>query len=165
MKKTLVVCYTLTGMSGGIAHTIAHGLGAELELLDDTSERGGPLGYLRSGLEAIARGLPTIRARRAPGDYELVVVGTPVWAGTMSSPMRSYLFMHRGQFSELACFCTSTGYGAESTLAEMQALADVDAVATLSVTERDIVAGRHDTSVRDFIAALRRAAGVPVAAE
>jgi multimeric flavodoxin WrbA len=46
-----------------------------------------------------------------PRDYAVVVLGTPVWAGNMSSPVRAYINQHRAEIRNLALFCTQGGSG------------------------------------------------------
>lgn len=69
-------------------------VGAELLELSDGIDRSGALGAFRSGLDAMRKNCQPLRAfqtERALGDYQLVIVGTPVWAGRCSSVVRSFL--------------------------------------------------------------------------
>lgn len=161
--RTLVVYYSLSGTTRRVAETIADLLGADLDEIEDPSDRRSPLGYLRSVFEALAKGLPAIRSRRDPRQYDLVVLGTPVWAGTMASPMRSYLFSHRDALEHIACFCTMGGRGAQAALREMQALCGVEGVPTYSVAEKDVSSGRFEAKLRGFIGLLGAASEVSAA--
>jgi len=154
MKRTLVVCYSRDGSTRKIAQRITDTLGADLDIIEDVVPRAGAAGFVRSAFEALAKGLPTIRVQRDPKDYELVILGTPVWVGTLASPMRSYLNQFRGHFKDVACFCTMGGRGAESTLREMQVLCGIETALTYFTTERAVAAGDHDGEVSAFIARL-----------
>ena len=54
-------------------------------------------------------------------DADLVVLGTPVWAGTLSPPMRSFLRQHEFFRKAIALFCTYDGR-AGACLGDMRAL-------------------------------------------
>ena len=101
--RTLVVFYSRSGNTRRVAHRIAAALAAEVEEIEDLDDRSGILGYLRSGHEASARR----PARIAPitrdlAAFDLVVIGTPVWRASVSSPVRTFLEAHAGHVSRHA---------------------------------------------------------------
>ena len=79
--------------------------------------RTGFLGYMRSLLEA-RRKRPSVIApgKHDVSSYDLVVIGTPVWAWSLSSPVRAYLMAKTNQLPAVAFFCTLGGKGSESSL-------------------------------------------------
>ena len=161
MGRALVVCYSLTGHTQRVADAVAARLGATLEPIRETRPRAGVAGYLRAGWEALRkRPAGIVPATHDPGDYDLVVVGTPVWAGNMSSPVRAYIDAHAGRLRHVAFFCTQGGSGGERVCSSMASLCGADPVATLVVTERQLRDGSSDDAVAAFTAALR-AARVP----
>ena len=114
MSNTLVVYYSLTGNTRPIAEAIAAALDADLEVIEDTFNRDAGLGRPRSAIE----GLLGLRSRITPpkhdlSEYDLVVVGTPVWAARLSSPVRAYLSQQRASLERVAFFCTQGGFGAK----------------------------------------------------
>ena len=57
-------------------------------------DRSGLRGWLRSGMQAMARQVPDVGEIKTVlplNAYDLVVIGTPVWAGRCSAPVRSFL--------------------------------------------------------------------------
>jgi hypothetical protein len=153
--KTLVVCYSLGGTTRRVAQELAEKLGADLDEIEDANPRKGVLGYVRSVVEAATRGLPSIRWRKDPRDYELVVLGTPVWTGTMAAPMRAYLFLHQPHLlARVAFFCTQAGRGGVHTVREMMALTGVEHAKSLVLLEDDVAAGRHRERLSSFAASL-----------
>ncbi len=59
------------------------------------------------GREALKESEPPIHSpSKDPSEYDLVILGTPVWAGKMSSPLRSYIKTTAGKFKTVAFFCT-----------------------------------------------------------
>ncbi len=100
MSNILCVCYSRTGKTEALMQELAASLGGcELVKLTDGVERAGIIGWVRSGLDAMARHVPPVERPETKlplGEYDLVIVGTPVWAGRCSAPARSFLL----QFGE-----------------------------------------------------------------
>lgn len=154
MKKTLVVFYSRSGQTRQVAQRLARALDADIEQISESRSRAGVLGYLRSAVEALlCRGAPIAASPTDPRRYEQVIIGTPVWAGHMSSPVRSYLTRHASALNRVGFFCTYGGSGADTVLSEMADLAGRTPIATLAITDREI-AQANDKPIR-FAAALR----------
>jgi flavodoxin len=156
MARTLVVYFSRTGTTKLAAEAIARTLGADLEEIVDRTPRLGVVGYLRCGYEATARKLTRIeKPARDPGNYELVVVGSPVWGASLSSPVRTYLEEHRGRLSKVAFFCTCGGRGGERVLGQMEDTCRKDPVARLVLREAEVVRKRARPKYDAFCAELR----------
>lgn len=157
-KRILVVCYSRGGTTLKVAKHLAESMGADLDPIEEHAPREGVGGYLRSLLEAVAKGLPAIRTRHDPRDYDLVVVGTPVWAGTMSSPVRSYLYAHRRHLENVAFFAVMGGRGADSTVSEMRLATSAPHAPTCTFTQAEVERDRHRTPCDQFIRRLQEGA-------
>ncbi len=106
--NTLVVYYSRTGRTRKAAEEIASALGADLEELRDNKTRSGPIGFIMSGIEARSGRTVNLEPLSCnPATYDVVVVGTPVWASTMSSPVRTFLQETDLSKSRVAWFCTA----------------------------------------------------------
>lgn len=155
MNGVLTVYCSRTGFTRRIAEEIRERCGGELEPIEDIRGRSGIFGYVRSAYEALKKTTIEIRPGKLhPGDFDLVILGTPVWAGHLSSPMRAYVAAHKGELKQVALFCTLGGSGAANVLAEMAALCERKPVATLAVTDADIKSGRYGSALEDFTAAV-----------
>lgn len=144
MHNCLVVCYSRSGHTAKVGREFADLCGADFEAIDDLDSRSGPLGYLRSVYESLFHKEPRISTSgKDPGEYALVVLGTPVWAGNMAAPMRSYLARHRMRFHRVALFCTMGGRGGEHTLAEMADLCGKTPMARVAITDAEIRRGSY----------------------
>lgn len=138
MAKALVVYYSRTGYTLRVAEKMAAALGADLERIEDAASRRGVLGYLRCAREALRKRAAVIRPPAFdPAAYDLVVVGGPVWAGNVASPVRAYLQASKGHIAHFACFCTQGGSGGPGVLAAMAALTGLAAEATLVLGQGD----------------------------
>jgi flavodoxin len=90
--KSLVVYYTRTGKTRFVAETIAAQLGADIEEIVDQKKRGGVLGWIMSGKDASRKSLTEIaQTTKLPQDYDLIVIGTPIWAWSPTPAIRSYI--------------------------------------------------------------------------
>lgn len=159
MKSCLVVYYSLSGITQEVAQRIAVRCACESERIADTRARRGVPGYLRSCYEALARTTPSIApATRDPGDYDVVILGSPVWVGRLAAPMRSYLHAHAGSFHAVAAFCTMGGSGGEAVLDEIAALCGKPLAARMALSDGDIKGGHDRERIAQFV---RSAAAVP----
>jgi flavodoxin len=154
--KVLVVYFSRTGTTRLLASTIARMLGADLEEICDCSDREGAGGYLRSLVDAI-RKRPTeiVPAGLSVSAYDLVVIGSPVWAGSVSAPVRSYLIENRARLPQIAFFCSYGGRGADKALREMRQLVGKPPVAECKVTAAEAHRGTH-AALADFVGGLKR---------
>ena len=94
MPYTLCVYYSRTGNTRRVMQEVAQELHCEMVELTDGEDRTGLRGWLRSGMQAMARKLPPVREFKTVlplTAYDLVIIGTPVWAGRCSAPVRSFL--------------------------------------------------------------------------
>ena len=158
--KALIVFYSRTGCTRLVADELAQQLGADAEELKETADRSGARGYVLAGRDALlkrpAELLPT--ARR-PGEYDLVVVATPVWAFTMCPAIRTWLTREAAQLRRVAFVCTQGGSGAEGTMADMEQLVRHPPVARLVLREKAVRAHAAADALSAFVATVRVAGG------
>jgi len=107
MADVLVVYYSRSGTTAAAAQQVADALGADVEAVTSRTRYDGPSGFLHCLFHAMSCERPEIAPGRDPSAYRLVVVGSPVWAGSVAAPIRSYLFAQRDRLPALAAFCTS----------------------------------------------------------
>lgn len=106
--KTLVVYYSRTGNTRKAAESIAKHLNADIdEIIDKKNRTRKIIGWLIAGKDASQKKLTEIEYEKNPDDYDLVIIGTPVWAWTMTPAIRTYL--SKNKFKKVAFFCTSGG--------------------------------------------------------
>ena len=108
--KSLVVYYSRTGNARFVAETIAAEIGADVEEVVDMKKRSGPLGYLNGGSDA-RRGKETEIAptTKSLSNYDIIIVGTPVWAGRPSPAVLTYLKKNDLSGKKVAIFFTQGG--------------------------------------------------------
>jgi flavodoxin len=108
--KSLVIYYTRDGNTRFVAETIAAEIGADLEEVVDLKKRSGILGYLSGGRAAMqgkeTKISPTIKS---PAGYELIVVGSPIWAGKPAPALTTYLRKNDLSGKKVAVFFSQGG--------------------------------------------------------
>ena len=135
--KTLVIYYSRSGNTRMVARRIADALGGEIEELTDQVDRKGIVGYLRSGREAFLGRRAKLNPIAADlSSFDLVVIGTPVWNASLSSPIRTFLQDHAAALPRVAFFCTLGGRGRDRVLRQMEQICGKAPLATLGVTEK-----------------------------
>jgi flavodoxin len=102
--KILIVYYSKTGNTKKIAKEIAKNLNADLDEIKDLQYQGwNVLGKVMFKKET------KIKYKKNPLKYDLVIVGTPVWAWNITPPVRTYLNKNKSKIKKVAFFCTYGG--------------------------------------------------------
>jgi len=154
-SKTLVVFYSRSGTTRRIAQALSGALKCDLEEITEPRPRAGFFGYIRSLLEARWKHPSVIAPKEHDvSSYDLVVIGTPVWAWSLSSPVRAYLTATASQLPEVAFFCTLGGSGSDSAFAQMTAVVGKKPRAVCAITQREALSGSHVERLTAFERAL-----------
>ena len=108
--KALVVYYSRTGNTKSVAEEIAAELGADVDEVVDLKKREGRMGYLSASIDATSNRETNIsETKKNPADYDLIVIGTPVWFYSPSSAIRTYIAKHDVSGKNVALFFTCNG--------------------------------------------------------
>ena len=111
MKK-LVVFYSLEGNTKYIAQAVAEAIEADLLELKPVKEisKKGLFRYLHGGKQAMRKEQPPLLSLdKDPQAYDLIIIGTPVWAWTYSAPLHTFLSQNRLEHKKIALFCCHGG--------------------------------------------------------
>lgn len=160
LMKTLVVYYSRTGATRKVAEKIAFLLGSDIGEIVDLKNRKGVFGFLSAGYSAFTRKLTEIKApEKDPSAYDLIVVGTPIWAGNITPAARTYLSriaVEGGARKKYALFYTSTSADEQKkAVGDFCSLIKGKPVAALSVSSKEVESGAFEQKVRSFADALK----------
>lgn len=158
--RILIACYSMTGNTLRLAEEIraAFGVDADLERIAEPRARHGLFGVLRALFDAILRReTPISPVDHDPAGYSLLVMGGPVWAGRMASPVRTYARRHAAAAPRVAFFCTEGGRGADTAFGELGQLSGHTPCATLAVDAQHLDAAAHRDALVQFTTAARGA--------
>ncbi len=121
--RYLVVYYSRTGNSKFVAQKISSELNADVEEVEDMKNRRGWLGFLRAGYDAtVGKETKIEKTQKSPNDYDMVIVGTPVWNSRLTPAIRTYLKQNDLAGKNVAIFSTNDGRGNEKTLEMLRSL-------------------------------------------
>ncbi|MCL2114872.1 MAG: flavodoxin [Methanobrevibacter sp.] len=147
--KTLIAYYSRTNITENVAKSLQKEFHADMEEIQDFKNRSGVIGWIKSCYDAI-KGIPAeIKPlEKNPSEYDTVIIGTPVWASTMASPILTYITENKEKFKDIAFFCTCGNSGYEETLAKMEEIATKEPLETLFLTKSDI--GAYEDKLESY---------------
>lgn len=123
--KSIVIFYSLEGNCKLIGNSIAQTLGSDiLELkLKNPIPTNGPKKYLIGGKSAITKTSPGLDTTIPNlSDYELIVVGAPVWAGTFAPAIRTFASKANIKNKKMAFFTCCAGGPTKKCITNMKEL-------------------------------------------
>jgi flavodoxin len=148
--KTLIVYYSRSGTTRKVAEYLAESLKADIEEIKDGGRKG-LFGWLRSGKEGFTKTASKIEdVKKFPGNYDITIIGTPVWAGNMASPIRSYMEQFGDRIEKTAFFCTC-GSSEGTAFIDLRALTKKKPLATLALRMKDVKADVYKEKANLFI--------------
>lgn len=149
--RALVVYYSRVGKTKDLAEELAKKLGCDIEAVIDKKKRTG-IHMLTSGRDAQKMNLTEIEVpAKDPSKYDLVVVGTPVYSGRVSAPIRTYLSMNKDKISKSAFFLTHM-LKKNRAFEDMESILSIEPIACLDIKKKkDLKAGTYEDKVNDFI--------------
>lgn len=154
--KALVVFYSRDGHTRAVAREIAQALGADNEEIVDKKNRKGIIGWLLGGRDATRKLDTEIGPLKCdPAQYDLVVVGTPVWAWNMAPAVRAYLVRNKGKIKSAAFFCTQGGSGGEKTFGCMEELLGMKPKATLELNAKELAGPEKGAKITAFVSKIK----------
>ena len=137
--KTLIVYYSRTNVTKEIANKIQKELDCDIEEITDGGKYKGKLGFMKGGMNAtMGRASDIDPISKNPSDYDLVIIGTPVWSSNMATPIFTYLLKYRDQIKNMASFCTCMGGGYDKALDKMAEVSGKKQISTMFLTSKDI---------------------------
>jgi flavodoxin len=154
--KYLVLYYSRTGNTKKIGDEIAKALSCDKEELIDTKNRDGAVGYIAGGYDATRKNLTIIKdLEKNLMDYDLVVVGTPIWSWNVCPAIRTFLLQNKEKIKKVAFFATEGGSGDDRAFSEMEKISGKMPVATLALRTKEVVKGEYSSKVEQFVKELK----------
>jgi flavodoxin len=121
--KTVIIYYSYEGNCAFIAEKIKAGM-PEADLVrlstDEDKKRGFFAKYAWGGKQVFSHARPKLKPYSVdPGLYDLLIIGTPVWAWSYAPAMRSFLEETKIEGRKIALFCCHGG-GPGKTLEKLE---------------------------------------------
>jgi flavodoxin len=155
--KRLVIFYTRTGTTKKIGEEIAKALGADSDEIVDQKSRKGVLGWLRAGRDSQVLKTTEIKVQKTPDDYDMLIIGTPIWANNLTPAVRTYLTTYSFKGKKMAFFTTQGGEEPVDAIAKMKEMAaGSEVIATLSIQRDDVKANKYEAQLAAFLERLKQ---------
>jgi len=155
--NSLVVYYSRTGKTKKVGNLISEKLSCDMEEIFDTKKRSGILGFIKAGKDAMRKKLTILKEiDKNPDLYDLVIIGTPIWASNMSTPIRTYISEHKDKFKNVAFFCTEGSRGGVKCFENMEKLSNKKPMAMLEINKKEIKKEIYIDKIKDFVEEIKK---------
>ncbi|MEQ8657480.1 MAG: hypothetical protein RIC24_09260 [Hyphomicrobiales bacterium] len=159
--KSLILYYSRTGTTAKIARALQVALSAEVAQIECSRYHSGWWRYLLAGYDSVKGRLPGIDVPDITfDDYDLVILGAPIWTSYPALPLRSFLAQTPQLPTHAALFLTCGGHSPPGKAVDfVNDLLPVPLVASLAIAQKDVVDGRYSSAVHTFVAELKALQG------
>ncbi len=118
--KILVTFYSRSGYTKKVANNLVNNLEADMDEIIDLTDRSGIKGWILGGRDAMKGSLTEIKVTKNPKNYDLVIIGTPIWANKEAPAVKSYVDKFKKEIKNLAVFSTAHVNGVKNTVADLE---------------------------------------------
>jgi hypothetical protein len=134
-----------------VVKKIHESVGGDVELITESVNRKGIVGWLKTGSGNSKREVGQIgETLYDPIDYDLVILASPIWAGTVSSPMRGYITKNREKLGKTAVFLTNLSGVVDNAFTEIRGLL-VNPPLVEGSLQRSKIKSEFESTVNAFI--------------
>jgi len=141
--KTLVAYYSRTGNTAVLAEKIANKTGADIFKIETIDANHYPADYNQTTKiaqdEINNDAVVAINTSPDLTEYETIFIGTPVWWGTVSTPVKSFLRANDMNGKTIVPFVTHGGGGAGNTFTDITTASNgANSLSGLAVSGGDV---------------------------
>ena len=154
--KTAIVYYSMHGNVRYVSEKVAKELGADLiELIPVKAYPDkGAMQFIWGGSAVTFKKKPELEPYTFnASDYDLIIIGTPVWASNFTPPLRTFFENNDLTGKKIAVIATSAGGDSSKCLEAVKAAAKADSLAAvLSLTDpKDKPSDENEKQIAAFI--------------
>ena len=158
--KTAIVYYSMHGNVRYVAEKVAKELGADLIELKPVKAYPdkGAMQFIRGGSAVTFKKKPDLEPYSfIASDYDLVIIGTPVWASNFTPPLRTFFEDNDLTGKKIAVIATSAGGNSTKCLQAVKEATKTDSfAAALSLTDpKDKPSEDSEKKIGEFIEACK----------
>jgi flavodoxin len=154
--KILVVYYSRDGHTQALAKEISTALAADVEEIRELTSRHGKISWLSAMIDSgLRRSIPIVASMVDPANYDLVIIGTPVWSFSMSCAVRTWLKKYGKTLKQVVFFATMGGKGDKATFAGMKKLCAKSPLVTATFIDKTIATKWHQPELDSFLREIR----------
>ena len=151
--KTLIVYYSLTGNTEYAAKQLAEKVNADLVKLKPDSEppKQGRMMFVKGGFSALRHKTPELEPLKVNlDDYDLIIIGTPIWAGTYTPAIGSFIKNCDLKAKKIAVFVSSSSGEGKKAIKQLEDKLGVTSRLELILTDPLIHKDSEDPKIEEF---------------
>ena len=137
--KAIVVYFSLEGNSKYVADEISEYVGADTLRLEPVKDypKGNVSKFFWGGKSVVFGEKPKLASYNFDAkEYDVIIIGTPVWAGSFAPPVKTFLGENDLSNKKIALFACNFGGSADKCFSKLQQeISNCKVVATLTLTD------------------------------
>lgn len=154
--KILIVYYSRTGTTKIVANELAKKLEADSEEIIDKKNRKGAINWIIAGRDAVLGRLTNIEdIRYNPADYDLVLVGSPTWAGRITPAIKTFTRNNIEKIKKLAIFTTQGSDKRQAAIDDFKKAFNKADMPELWVPTKDVIGNNYEEKINNFISKVK----------
>lgn len=154
--KILIVFFSRTGSTRKVAEAIHRKTGGEVIELTTQRYARGVRGYFQATLDAaLGRAVPIKSKQANASSYDWVIIGSPIWDTSLSTPVLTYMSHGLPQAKHVAFFLTCGKTGAHQVFKQMENLYKKHPQVTLHMTASEIHSKNFTAKLEHFVHQLK----------
>lgn len=159
--KTAIIYYSMSGNTEYVAEKIGKQIGADLIRIEPEKAYpdSGAKKFIWGGKSAVMGDTPKLKTYDFKADeYEQIIFGFPVWAGTFTPPIRTFIQENKDVIKDkkIAAFTCLAGNGGEKALEKLKKFLDISAFAAelILIDPKEKQSEENDKKIEDFCGGL-----------
>ena len=149
--SVLIVYYSRSGNTRKVADMIAHLIDCDVEPIVSKANLSG-FGGFKCAYSAVFNKLLQINEIEHDLEkYKVVLIGTPIWVGKISSPIRTFIHRYKNKLTRVAFFATMASEPNEDIFRKISNTLAKEPVATLTILVKELKGCIDKKKIIDFI--------------
>jgi len=153
--SVLIVYYSRSGNTKKVADMISHLIDCDIEPIVSKENLSGFWGFMKCGYSAVFNKLLQINEiegiEHDLEKYKVVLIGTPIWVGKVSSPIRTFINRYKDKLTKVAFFATMANEPNEGIFRKINNTLAKEPVAILAISVKELKSGIDKKKFNDFI--------------
>lgn len=150
MADKIIIYYSRTGNTKKAAESLASKLNCETAKIVSKKAFKGILGWIYAGRTALAgKDVEIIEPDIELQNYKTIIICTPIWAGRLASPMRTWLTKNKKSCQKLAFLLSSGGGDSSGTMKSVEAITGKNN-SYINISDTDRKTTGWEDKIKDF---------------
>lgn len=151
--RLIIIYYSRTGTNQKLCQELQKALNCDMEQIIDKMDRRGIWNFILAGRDAMLKKLTQIEPlKKELSPYDLVIIGTPLWVGTLPPATRTFLRQNKDLIKRIAVISVSgMGESNRNALSIIEAEGGRKPEPILILSEKDYKQGAYRSKFEDFV--------------